>query len=100
VLLCPARGYGRGRVACIAQVKTIVPQHPYASLPRPPHDVRGVRRQHEANRRQQVGTVAQAFLQLLYVAPPIWLVEYKSVSCGEGEWCEAGMVEEFFEEGV
>ena len=35
-----------------------------------------------------------------YVAPPMWLIEYKCESCGQGEWCEAGMVEDFFEEGV
>ena len=35
-----------------------------------------------------------------YVSPSMWLVEYKCESCAEEEWCEAGMVEDLFEEGV
>jgi hypothetical protein len=35
-----------------------------------------------------------------YVAPPIWLVEYKCEACGREEWFEARVVEDFVEDGV
>jgi hypothetical protein len=35
-----------------------------------------------------------------YVAPSVWLAEYNCESCGRQEWSEAGVVEDFFEDGV
>ena len=35
-----------------------------------------------------------------HVAPPAWFIEYMCQSCGEQAWCEAGVLEDFPEEGV
>jgi len=35
-----------------------------------------------------------------HVAPPAWFIEYECQSCGQQAWCEAGVIEDFPEEGV